>query len=170
MLFGEIATIIHVIEFQKRSLPHAHFLIILKHGSKIRQPKHFDKFVCSEIPPPSEPYLRGVVLRHMMHGLCSLFNPENPYMVKYCGKRVCRNRNPREFTSFTKQSKYGYPLYKRRDIDEPVCIRGTDLDNRWVISYNPYLLASFDFHMTVEICSTIKAIKYLYSIFTKGMI
>ena len=102
MLFGEIATIIHVIEFQKRSLPHAHFLIILKHGSKIRQPKHFDKFVCSEIPPPSEPYLRGVVLRHMMHGLCSLFNPENPYMVKYCGKRVCRNRNPREFTSFTK--------------------------------------------------------------------
>ena len=37
---------IHVIEFQKRGLPHGHFLIILKHGSKIRQPKQFDKFVC----------------------------------------------------------------------------------------------------------------------------
>ncbi|XP_027157485.1 uncharacterized protein LOC113759078 [Coffea eugenioides] len=31
-LFGEVATYTYVIEFQKRGLPHAHFLIILKQG------------------------------------------------------------------------------------------------------------------------------------------
>ena len=66
--FGEIAAMIHVIEFQKRGLPHGHFLIILQHESKIRQPEQFDKFFCAEIPPPSEPSC-GLVLRHMMHGL-----------------------------------------------------------------------------------------------------
>ena len=98
----------------------------------------------------------------MMHGPCSLFNPENPCLVKYSCKRICRNQYFREFTSFTKKSEDGYLLYRRRYIGEPVRIRGTDLDNRWVIPYNPYLLASFDCHMNVEICSIIKAIKYLY--------
>jgi hypothetical protein len=42
------------------------------------------------------------------------------------------------------------------------------LDNRWVVPYNPYLLAKFDCHINVEICSTIKAIKYLYKYFYKG--
>ena len=81
-----------MIESQKCGLPHAHFLIILKHGSKIRQPKQFDKFVCDEIPLLSEPYLRGLMLYHMMNGPCGSFKPENPCMVKYSGKRVCRNR------------------------------------------------------------------------------
>jgi hypothetical protein len=36
------------------------------------------------------------------------------------------------------------------------------------VSYNPYLLAKFDCHMNVEICSTIKAVKYLYKYIYKG--
>lgn len=42
------------------------------------------------------------------------------------------------------------------------------MDNRWVIPYNPYLLATFDCHINVEICSTIKAVKYLYKYVYKG--
>ncbi len=37
--FGVVATMIDVIEFQKRGLPQAHFLIILKPKSKITQPE-----------------------------------------------------------------------------------------------------------------------------------
>ncbi|KAG6641259.1 hypothetical protein CIPAW_09G061200 [Carya illinoinensis] len=49
-----------------------------------------------------------------------------------------------------------------------VKLRGHNLDNRWVIPYNPYLLATFDCHINVEICSTIKAVKYLYKYVYKG--
>lgn len=42
------------------------------------------------------------------------------------------------------------------------------LNNRWVVPYNPYLLARFDCHINVEVCSTIKAVKYLYKYIYKG--
>ena len=37
-----------------------------------------------------------------------------------------------------------------------------------MIPYNPYLLALLDCHMNVEICSTLKLVKYLYKYIFKG--
>ena len=42
------------------------------------------------------------------------------------------------------------------------------LDNRRVVPYNPYLFALFDCHLNVEICSTVKLVKYLYKYVYKG--
>ncbi|XP_022847592.1 uncharacterized protein LOC111370120 [Olea europaea var. sylvestris] len=42
------------------------------------------------------------------------------------------------------------------------------LDNRWVVPYNPYLSAKFDCQINVEVCSSIKALKYLYKYVYKG--
>lgn len=42
-VFGDVAAIIYVVEFQKRSLPHAHILIILKPNFKIKCPEDFDR-------------------------------------------------------------------------------------------------------------------------------
>nr|XP_027114315.1 uncharacterized protein LOC113732586 [Coffea arabica] len=61
-----------------------------------------------------------------------------------------------------------YPYYRRRDDGKKVKVRRFTLDNRWVVPYNPYLLALFDCHMNVEICSTIKLVKYLYKYVFKG--
>ena len=61
-----------------------------------------------------------------------------------------------------------YPAYRRCDTGEKVRVCGLDMDNRWVIPYNPFLLATFDCHLNVEICSTIKAVKYLYKYVCKG--
>ena len=36
------------------------------------------------------------------------------------------------------------------------------LDNRRVVSYNPYFFTRYNCHINVEICSRLKAIKYLY--------
>ena len=47
-------------------------------------------------------------------------------------------------------------------------IRGHQVDNRWVIPYNTYLLATFECHFNVEICSTVQAVKYLYKYVYKG--
>ena len=42
------------------------------------------------------------------------------------------------------------------------------IDNRWVVQYNPYLLLKFNCHINVEICSSIKCVKYLYKYLFKG--
>ncbi|XP_056686488.1 uncharacterized protein [Spinacia oleracea] len=52
-VFGEDAALIYVVEFQKRGLPHAHFLIILKPDFKIKTPADYDtstkKLLCGLI-------------------------------------------------------------------------------------------------------------------------
>lgn len=47
-------------------------------------------------------------------------------------------------------------------------VRKCTLDNRWVVPYNPYLLRMFNCHINVEVCSSIKAVKYLFKYIYKG--
>ncbi|XP_066316557.1 uncharacterized protein [Miscanthus floridulus] len=48
--FGDVAAYIHVTEFQKRGLPHEHFLLIMKSGSKLTTPDAYDRVISAEIP------------------------------------------------------------------------------------------------------------------------
>ncbi|XP_073362434.1 uncharacterized protein [Aegilops tauschii subsp. strangulata] len=64
--------------------------------------------------------------------------------------------------------KDSYPIYQRRDDGRRAKVRGKMLDNRWVVPYNPYLLRMFNCHINVEVCSSIKAVKYLYKYIYKG--
>ena len=95
---------IHVIEFQKRGLPHAHFLIILQLAWKIKQPEQFDQLVSAELPSVSNLYLRSLVLRHMIYGPCGTFNPQSPCIVLHSGKRKSKHNYPRGFSEFTTHS------------------------------------------------------------------
>ncbi len=66
----------------------------------------------------------------------------------------------------------GYPIYRRRangDVAEKK-FRGQSfrVDNRHVVPYNRQLLLLFDCHINVEVCSTIKSIKYVFKYITKG--
>lgn len=68
-IFGKVDAHVQVIEFQKRGLPHAHMLIILKSEYKITTPDQFDIFVCAEIQDrETYPELYDLVVKHMMHG------------------------------------------------------------------------------------------------------
>ena len=49
-IFGKIISHIHVIEFQKRELPHAHILMILTSEDRPNSSEDFDNLVCAEIP------------------------------------------------------------------------------------------------------------------------
>ena len=61
-IFGKVVANIHVIEFQKRGLPHAHILIILEGQYKFRSTDDFDNIVCAEIPDPiTQPRLYSIV-------------------------------------------------------------------------------------------------------------
>ena len=44
----------HVIEFQKRGLPHAHILIILAENERSLTPELVDSIVVAELPPNPE--------------------------------------------------------------------------------------------------------------------
>ena len=69
----------HSIEFQKRGLPHAHMLFILK--DKIDTADKIDKFVSAKIPDKlSIEGLYNKVMKHMIHGPCGNINPKTPYM------------------------------------------------------------------------------------------
>ena len=131
---------------------------------KLTAPKSFDEIVFAEIPAIIEnKILYLAVTRHMMHDPCGYLNLNN---MKKNG--TCKNGYPKPFCSQTSQRKNCYPKYRRRNDDRKIKIRGTDLDNKWVIPYNPYLLTKFNCHINVEICSTIKAVKYIYKYIYKG--
>ncbi|KAL6579387.1 hypothetical protein OROMI_009603 [Orobanche minor] len=164
-LLGEVAAYLYVIEFQKRGLPHAHWIIILKPHFKIVSAAAYDRFVSAEIPDIIlHPHLHSCVVSHMMHGPCGLLNPSNVCMRD----RKCKNRYPKDFVDCTSQHDDSYPMYRRRNDGRIVSVRHQMLDNRWVVPYNPYLLAKFDCHINVEICVGIKLIKYLYKYVCKG--
>jgi hypothetical protein len=64
--------------------------------------------------------------------------------------------------------KDSYPIYRRRDDVQVIEVRNAKLDNRWVIPFNPSLLMLYNCHINVEICSSVKAVKYLYKYIYKG--
>ncbi|GAA0162828.1 hypothetical protein LIER_18839 [Lithospermum erythrorhizon] len=164
-IFGEVASAIHVIEFQKRGLSHAHFLIILKPAFKYLSSEAYDRIVFAELPDQRKnSYLYSLVVKHMMHGPCGDLNIENVCMRE--GK--CKNYYPKCFAKYTSHGKGSYPIYQRRDNQRTPKVRGRMLDNRWVIPYNPTLLVQFDCHINVEICCDIRAVKYLNKYMHKG--
>ncbi|KAL4559204.1 hypothetical protein LXL04_031338 [Taraxacum kok-saghyz] len=164
-IFGDIVAYTYVIEFQKRGLPHAHFLLILDSRSKMYKPDEYDEIVSAEIPDKNlNPHLYNMVKKHMFHGPCGKLNQDNICM-KNGG---CKNSYPKSFSHETTITKDAYPTYRRRNDGSKIKIRGAMLDNRWVIPYNPYLLCKFNCHINIEICSTIKAVKYIYKYICKG--
>ncbi|WVZ76629.1 hypothetical protein U9M48_024586 [Paspalum notatum var. saurae] len=68
----------------------------------------------------------------------------------------------------TLQGKDSYPVYRRCEGGRKEEVRRHELDNRWVVAYNPFLLRYFNCHINVEVCSSIKAVKYLYKYLYKG--
>jgi hypothetical protein len=167
-ILGPVVAHIYVIEFQKRGLPHAHFLLIFKCGHKICSAVDVDKIVSCEIPDQTRyPHLHSIIVKHNMHGPCGDLNPKNVCMES---NEKCKNKFPRDYCNITTFGDNSYPFYKRRNNGVSIKVRGHMLDNRWVVPYNPYLSAKFDCHLNVEVCSSIKIVKYLYKYVYKAMI
>ncbi|CAH1422521.1 unnamed protein product [Lactuca virosa] len=166
-IIGVVGSYVYVIEFQKRGLPHAHFLLIMTPGHKMNNPDDYDKLVCAEIPDPIRfPEMRDLVKSHMMHGPCGSLREKSPCMQGV--PKICRFRYPRQFNEKTSQGENSYPLYRRRNNGIEVTVRNKTLDNRWVAPYNPKLLMMFNCHINVEVCSSIKSVKYLFKYVYKG--
>jgi hypothetical protein len=180
-LLGEVVAHMHVIEFQKRGLPHAHILSILAEGDRTLTPDLVDGIVVAELPPapedtddPSEAAqrkrLQDIVLTNMVHGPCGAENPSCPCIEN--GR--CTKNFPKEFKKKTTvDSDSYYATYRRRAPRDGgrklVCPKtGRTIDNRWIVPYNPYLSLRNNCHINIERCTSPKAAKYLYKYITKG--
>ena len=180
-ILGKVVAHMHVVEFQKRGLPHVHILIILADCDRTLTADSVDSIVVAELPPdPADiedpekaaevQRLRDIVVTNMIHGPCGSENPSSPCMVN--GK--CSKNFPKDFQKQTSvDSDFNYALYRRRAPEDGgyqyVCPK-TDkiIDNRWVVPYCPFLSLRFNCHINVERCTSPKAAKYLYKYVTKG--
>lgn len=148
-LFGEVLAYVFRIEWQARGMPHAHCLFILR--VKIQCARHIDTVVWAEIPCPRKyPVLHEIVCRRMIHGPCNL-DDESPCRNKKV-KGECYRHFPKNFNTVTTIVGDGYPEYRRRG--QVVANRDNiQIDDRWVVPYNPFLLETFDCHINTEICT-----------------
>jgi len=167
-IFGVVKAFLYTVEFQKRGLPHIHLLLTLDDNSKFRNPEDIDKVVSAEIPDPSNKELYELVKTHMVHGPCGHLNPSSVCMQD--GK--CKKDFPKSFIEETKENVNGYPLYRRRDNGTTLTkrINGeyVDVTNQFIVPYNPFLLLYFRAHINVEICSSVRSIKYIHKYVYKG--
>ena len=105
-IFGRVVAKLHVIEFQKRGLPHAHVLISFAPEHKLRVPADFDSMVSAQLPDKNtHPELYALVCKHMIHG--------------ECGERCfrdgkCRFDYPKSFAEETSSADDAYPIYARQ--------------------------------------------------------
>ncbi|KAG2190432.1 hypothetical protein INT47_005587, partial [Mucor saturninus] len=165
-ILGVVVGYVAVVEFQKRGLPHAHMLFIVKPEHKPRTTTDFDKIISAEIPnQESFPMAYATVTKNMMHGPCGSLNPRAICMKD--GK--CSKGYPKKFVPITTTAESGYPIYRRRRDGRSVTkANGVALDNIWVVPHNIFLCTKYDAHINVEICNTVSAVKYLYKYVFKG--
>ena len=142
-------------------------LIILDNDFKLNSPDDYDSVVRAEIPNrEEEPQLFIVVLKHMVHGPCGGFNNSAPCMKQ----GHCKRCFPKPFANSTIQGNDAYPIYRRRNnlpVALPTC-PNIMVDNSWIIPYNPWLILKYDCHINVEVCASVKSVKYLYKYIHRG--
>ena len=169
-ILGRSLAMIHVIEFQKRGLPHAHLVLTFEQDDRLRDAADVDSIISAEIPSRQQfPLLHETISNQMMHGPCGQANPNCPCMVN----NRCSKNFPFPFCDHTNINVRGYPQYQRRQNGRVVHkqIPGggiVALTNQHVVPYNPFLCQKYNCHINVEACLTIAAVKYLYKYIYKG--
>ena len=162
-IFGEIKAHVWVIEFQIRGLPHAHLLLILK--EKLNEPKLIDKCVRAEIPDRDRfPILYDRVIKFMIHSPC---DDKTKSFHKCYKNNKCSKHFPKKCQLKTEYGENSYATYRRRRLFK-ITYKNREISDEFVVPYSPYLLMRYNCHINVEICSGIKATKYLYKYVYKG--
>ena len=169
-LFGKLICWMTTTEWQKRGLPHTHTLVWCVNKIPTSQ---MDDMICAELPDPhADPILYETIKTQMLHGPCGTINPASLCMEN--GK--CKKRYPRAALQETQTGHDGYPRYRRRLPEDGgqtcmLTLRGgvqVEVDNTWVVPHNKVLCKTFNAHINVESCSSIKSIKYVCKYVNKG--
>eukprot|EP00501_MAST-03F_sp_TOSAG23-6_P001966 GSMAST32.ASY1.ANO1.2050.1 assembled CDS len=131
--------------YQKRGLPHAHILLILKDADRPKCVEDIDRLVCAEIPDPT------ISKNHArLHAIVDF---------------------PKDYCKETKMRDDSFPQYRRRKEEDGGIIaisRGRKITNQMIVPYNPFLSLKYNCHINVEVCTSISSVKYLFKYVYKG--
>lgn len=144
-------------------------MFTLQPSDKFRSPEIINKHISAEIPSQAtQPRLFNAVTSFMVHGPCGNLNPKSPCMIR----EKCNKNFPKSFNSSTTMNVSGYPNYRRRKYLQPgissIVIKGKHVDNRFIVPYNPRLLLTYNAHINVEACTSLKCVRYIYKYIYKG--
>ncbi|GBP95049.1 hypothetical protein EVAR_71362_1 [Eumeta japonica] len=135
-------------------------------------PTDIDKIIQAEFPnPQNDPELYNIVVKNMIHGPCGPLNLNAPCMSDGKCTKISKTILGRYKTEDD-----GYPKYRRRSpknggFTAKIRLQGRDeleIDNQWVVPYNPLLSKMFQAHINVEYCNSVKSIKYICKYVNKG--
>ncbi|XP_078521566.1 uncharacterized protein LOC144790724 [Lissotriton helveticus] len=168
-IFGSAKAYVFTIEWQKRGLPHVHILLWLV--PKINA-DDVDLIISAELPDPiNDPKLFLIVKKNMIHGPRGKHN-----ILSLCMKNgICTKKYPRPLINETETGVNGYPIYRRRNTEHgghtvTMTVRGQEVtvNNQWVVPYSRLLCRTFNAHINIEYCQSVKAIKYICKYINKG--
>ena len=139
-LLGKKIYLLHVVEFQKRGLPHAH--LALRVDPQPLTTDKIDEVISAEVPPESEDSddqrYYDLVLRHMIHHHTHACLDENKH---------CRKNFPKPLVERTYIDDRGYVHYRRRSAED-----------QWVVPHNRHLLLLLESHFNVEVSCTVNCL------------
>ncbi|KAK4511760.1 uncharacterized protein ATC70_007304 [Mucor velutinosus] len=170
-VLGKVIAYVYSIEFQKRGLPHCHMLFILQDQDKPTTTEQIDRrIVSAEMPDPaSNPLAYETVANSMIHGPCGLLDPNAPCMAN----GECSKNYPYPFMDETtiNPEESSKIIYRRRLMTDRTISRHSGritIDNCCVVPHNFYLVAKYNAHINMEICSQVNSVKYIYKYVYKG--
>jgi hypothetical protein len=165
MMCAGTSVVLYTVEFQKRGLPHIHYLVWLADTQSQFSATAVDQFICAEIPDKdTDPLGYALVDEFMIHGPCGNDNKKCPCMKD----DKCSKHFPKSFQDETIVDDFVFTIYRRRNDGRHVWKNGVKLDNRNVVPYNMKLLKKYNAHINVEWCNKSNMIKYLFKYVTKG--
>ena len=136
-------------------------MVILDPKDKPRNTDDYDKIISAEFPnKETHPLAFETISRFHIHGPCGSINPQATCMIN----NKCSKHFPKPYSEYTHEEENGYPVYQRRNDGTHVILRNTNIDNSWIVPYNLFLSTKYNAHINVEICTTVKAVKYLYKV------
>lgn len=160
-IFGKVKVLVHVVEYQKRSLPHAHILIIMEDAFKLDIVDKIDSIISAEFPNPTTHPLEFKTVLSLMTHKCGTLCEKNEY-------GMCTKGYPKKYREFTEIGDDAYPLYRRREDGKQYEKNGTLYTNVDVIPHNLLLIRKYDAHINVESVASIAVVKYFYKYIYKG--
>ena len=153
--FSVVWAWLYSFEYQRRGLPPA--LIIPWLTPNNIKPEEIDMVISAEIPnKEADLELHSIVIAQMTHSPCGAINPRSPCMND--GK--CRKDDPKAFLQCTEQGVDSYPKYCH-DSYRSRCNRSQT--SGWCPTIHS------NYHINVEICSSINSNEYVLKYLTKGM-
>nr|GEY64168.1 hypothetical protein [Tanacetum cinerariifolium]GEY66942.1 hypothetical protein [Tanacetum cinerariifolium] len=134
-ILRKYCSVVYVIKFQKRGLPHAHILLWLEEEFKCRTPDQINDIILAELPcPTNDPDAYKLVSEFMLHGPCGVEAKHAPCTNE--GK--CSKHYPKKSLAETIINEDGYPVYRRRD-NKITAVKGKfTYDNRHVVPHNRF--------------------------------